>query len=615
MAFPINALSSGEISVYRKPKNKELPSRGFKEYAPDGSWVQEKRLEKALANTREVLSEAKVNLCGSLVTGLWLPDQSLVEVVKGKGLFWQYMGHSEMKKDYLFPEEALFLLDSGTMEVLYGGMPLSIQQAYARLLCDLTIAEYQVYAHLMRQGYIVSRYRPGSDIKITKYEKKIGLDHHISKKLRKQQRNETIGKIITEDGTCRKRTSAAAGSEECVGARKRPRDGDGLKFSSRCVEGGMAKSDSLVVEGVQLLSGTSCSMEGGQGRSDTSCPMEVGQKISETSCPIDDRVTGHVAIWTSSEVSEIGADLSSSEKNNLSQDPARKGSSDLIKNVCDDSDITNVCESRDTSAIDVPDFEDPALLVNDSRNSKEWSEKLPYTNWNFADFAFLSISERDSEFDKPDPSLLPRNVDLKNSSFHSQRFSLPAQRFNNPSCDTDTELEFSCGDIWNRSKPKTSSARNWCEYKQELLKVTEEEDDLQKTPISHLWEGDVTPLLQPHGAKSTALTLEKLQVVQSRSWDSNEKLSSDIPAEELRVTFNLYSPDIKTSYRKSTPPLPNYRVCVLRQSASPPDLAMITHVVKQTRDDVPILWAVSDYGDIQFFTFSPVEMPVDVNIG
>ena len=47
------------------------------------------------------------------------------------------------------------------MEVSYGGIPLSIQQAYSRLHGDLTMGEYQVYAHLMRLGYIVTRYMPG----------------------------------------------------------------------------------------------------------------------------------------------------------------------------------------------------------------------------------------------------------------------------------------------------------------------------------------------------------------------------------------------------------------------------------------------------------------------
>ena len=48
---------------------------------------------------------------------LWHPVERLIEVMKMKGNFWKTMGFSMRKRDYLFPEEALILMERGQMIV------------------------------------------------------------------------------------------------------------------------------------------------------------------------------------------------------------------------------------------------------------------------------------------------------------------------------------------------------------------------------------------------------------------------------------------------------------------------------------------------------------------
>ena len=49
----------------------------------------------------------------------------------------------------------------GSILVRFGGVPMSIEEAYLTLLSeDLTVEEYNVFAHLTRLGYIL---RPFTD--------------------------------------------------------------------------------------------------------------------------------------------------------------------------------------------------------------------------------------------------------------------------------------------------------------------------------------------------------------------------------------------------------------------------------------------------------------------
>lgn len=167
-----------------------VPQRGgTKDFMPDGSWLQGKRLEKFHLEREAVLSEPRVQRIADLVKGEWNPAQKLVELEKEMRNFWEHMGFVDKKRKWLFPEEALFLMETNVLEVWYKGMPISIQQAYTMFTgMTFPLEHYQVYSHLRRIGYVVLRHQ--QRLSSTKYERKIRLDKYISKKDRKRRLKE-----------------------------------------------------------------------------------------------------------------------------------------------------------------------------------------------------------------------------------------------------------------------------------------------------------------------------------------------------------------------------------------------------------------------------------------
>ncbi|NXU54162.1 SEN54 endonuclease, partial [Turnix velox] len=108
----------------------------------------------------------------------WKPGQGIVELRTPAGKFWHTMGFSERGKQCLLPEESLYLLECGSLQLFYKDLPLSIQEAYEMLLCQETMSlpHYQVYSHLKQLGYIVLRFDPSTVL--SSYERQLNLESH-----------------------------------------------------------------------------------------------------------------------------------------------------------------------------------------------------------------------------------------------------------------------------------------------------------------------------------------------------------------------------------------------------------------------------------------------------
>jgi len=88
----------------------------------------------------------------------WQPDTCTTLVAVIRGPHAATMGHLRDGKLHLLPEEALFLVDRGALQLRVGGVPASFQHALALALqAGVSLDEYLVYAHLKRLGYIVNR--------------------------------------------------------------------------------------------------------------------------------------------------------------------------------------------------------------------------------------------------------------------------------------------------------------------------------------------------------------------------------------------------------------------------------------------------------------------------
>uniref|UniRef100_A0A8C8E8A7 tRNA-splicing endonuclease subunit Sen54 N-terminal domain-containing protein n=1 Tax=Otus sunia TaxID=257818 RepID=A0A8C8E8A7_9STRI len=119
-------------------------------------------------------------LRGSLVKAEWKPGQGIVELQSPAGKFWHTMGFTERGKQCLLPEEALYLLECGSVQLFYRDLPLSIQEAYEILLSQesMSLPHYQVWwfrcPALLSASVLVSPY----STVLSPYERQLNLESH-----------------------------------------------------------------------------------------------------------------------------------------------------------------------------------------------------------------------------------------------------------------------------------------------------------------------------------------------------------------------------------------------------------------------------------------------------
>ncbi|XP_077183939.1 tRNA-splicing endonuclease subunit Sen54 isoform X2 [Paroedura picta] len=198
-------LSPAELLAVRTRDHK-IPQRshGQKDFIPDGSEEQEERLRQCRDEHWQLLREERVERLGSLVKAEWKPQEGIIELKSPAGKFWHTMGSSEHGKQYLLPEEALYLLECGSIQLFYNDLPLSVQEAYETLLSQMSMSllKYQVFSHLKRLGYIVLRFH--SSAITTPYERQLNLGSHCQnakKHHHKRKRSSSPRKAKISDKT------------------------------------------------------------------------------------------------------------------------------------------------------------------------------------------------------------------------------------------------------------------------------------------------------------------------------------------------------------------------------------------------------------------------------
>ncbi|KAG5340832.1 SEN54 endonuclease, partial [Acromyrmex charruanus] len=139
---------------------KTLPKSGKKHFEPDNSWLQNIQIEKGLKKRKDLLNVERVERISELASAEWLPSQKRALVTKRSGQDWSNFGLERNGSLYLLPEEALFLIETNCLELIWNGLSCSIQQAYEILIDDsvCTLEEYRVYSQLTRYGYRIQRY-------------------------------------------------------------------------------------------------------------------------------------------------------------------------------------------------------------------------------------------------------------------------------------------------------------------------------------------------------------------------------------------------------------------------------------------------------------------------
>uniref|UniRef100_A0A670Y105 tRNA splicing endonuclease subunit 54 n=1 Tax=Pseudonaja textilis TaxID=8673 RepID=A0A670Y105_PSETE len=160
-----------------RTRDHKIPQRslGQKDFIPDGAEEQETKLHQCRKEHWELLEEERVVRLGNLVKAEWKPQEGIVELKSPAGKFWHTMGFTQHGKQCLLPEEALYLLECGSLQLFYKDLPLSVQEAYEELLSpkSVSLLKYQVDFKIWSSTTVP-----------TPYERQLNLDSHYQSRER-----------------------------------------------------------------------------------------------------------------------------------------------------------------------------------------------------------------------------------------------------------------------------------------------------------------------------------------------------------------------------------------------------------------------------------------------
>nr|CAH8850397.1 unnamed protein product [Trichobilharzia regenti] len=112
-------------------------------------------LENAYTQYLSSLSQEFARAPARLSSGVI--DGDFIRLSKICGKYFRIMGFSFNGSSYLYPEEALLLIESNKIQVYDGDLPLSVQQLYDQLLSGETYLHYLVYSRLSRLNFSLRR--------------------------------------------------------------------------------------------------------------------------------------------------------------------------------------------------------------------------------------------------------------------------------------------------------------------------------------------------------------------------------------------------------------------------------------------------------------------------
>ncbi|XP_046987976.1 uncharacterized protein LOC124593712 isoform X1 [Schistocerca americana] len=114
------------------------------------------------------------------------------------------------------------------------------------------------------------------------------------------------------------------------------------------------------------------------------------------------------------------------------------------------------------------------------------------------------------------------------------------------------------------------------------------------------------PLLQPSDCTDIGSILQKLNIFKEIPCDTVPSAHSDT---KLKINYDIYLPT--TKFKKSSPCLPDYRLCIIGCEEEVPSAGQISFLLKDLKDDVPLLFAVVVPDSVAFYHFVNISLPVD----
>ena len=106
--------------------------------------------------------DAKIKDRRQVAEGMWLASAGTVELVTMRGNFWRVMGYSNNRKNYLWPEEALLLVEKAQLCVSRPATPtpqhIPSSVFYEEVLRSLPLPCYLTYVKLKSLEYVTFRH-------------------------------------------------------------------------------------------------------------------------------------------------------------------------------------------------------------------------------------------------------------------------------------------------------------------------------------------------------------------------------------------------------------------------------------------------------------------------
>ncbi|XP_054616617.1 tRNA-splicing endonuclease subunit Sen54 isoform X2 [Dunckerocampus dactyliophorus] len=400
------------------------------------------------------------------------------------------MGFSASGKQCLLPEEALYLMECGSVQVFYQDLPLSIQDGYERLLSSSTVSlqQYQVFGHLKRLGFVVHRFNASSE------------PSSFARQLNLPQSRDRAGRLLK-----RKRSDSPSDSPS------------------------RSHTESQDVSPVKRA----------EGEKHPESQLTASQINSGGQSALPDQSGGR-PWWLT--------------------DPLGAAGREANKHTC--------------------------------HGSSRWDDSIK-----FPDLGSLQLSS--SFLASPDPSLLPGALTVGGCDVRPW-----TRRINQREVKESARDER--GRRWDvNGDEKVRQCRNWVEYQQLLAR----RQGQRTGRPAHLWKKEVAPLHDPTQPISTGELLDKITVI--KSTHLLEGASSIKASDQWRISFSVYQPDTVADFKKSSPGKPYVRMCVCSFNGPMPDLRAIKQLTFQS-GDIPVVFAVVDYGDISFYTCKDFQLPKDV---
>ncbi|KAF9433125.1 tRNA splicing endonuclease 54 [Entomortierella beljakovae] len=189
------------------PSSQALPSRDAK-----SSQGPEAALNDQYDAFFQILGEDRRAAERTYSRAVYEPSRGLFRVTLNKGTHFVSMGHTLRGQIYLFPEEALYLVDRGSLLVEHHGSELTVQQMWNIYLTiplchsgqikengqdnTMVMNRYLAYAYLKRLGFTVIR--PGTyniESESRKYSPTAAQNQLISRSIGANDQLPTVGEL------------------------------------------------------------------------------------------------------------------------------------------------------------------------------------------------------------------------------------------------------------------------------------------------------------------------------------------------------------------------------------------------------------------------------------